>query len=227
MRGCELKGLRWKDVDLFEAALTVQKAEHEDERGKPGDSAKSNCRADLAELKDRSDKLGSSEPQHYVFRACECGVIDPTKPHEGLAFSVAFANPGSRVEGASLPRSEASSHHGAMRSRTFGHDDHGDCWKRVQRDVAAQFPYSASGKKGRRGYAGSDPADGFNSCRKQPKLSWFWVGYSTNHSTKRLSLVMQDLEVIENIGTPGRIRTCDPLLRRQVLYPLSYGRPVG
>lgn len=24
-------------------------------------------------------------------------------------------------------------------------------------------------------------------------------------------------------GTPGRDRTCDPLLRRQLLYPLSYG----
>ena len=23
-------------------------------------------------------------------------------------------------------------------------------------------------------------------------------------------------------GVPGRIRTCDPLLRRQPLYPLSY-----
>jgi integrase len=37
----------------------------------------------LAELKDRADKLGSSEPQHYVFPACECGVIEPTKPMKG------------------------------------------------------------------------------------------------------------------------------------------------
>ena len=29
---------------------------------------------------------------------------------------------------------------------------------------------------------------------------------------------------IGNKGTPGRTRTCDPLLRRQMLYPLSYGR---
>jgi hypothetical protein len=27
-----------------------------------------------------------------------------------------------------------------------------------------------------------------------------------------------------NIGTPGGIRTPDQLLRRQLLYPLSYGR---
>ena len=29
---------------------------------------------------------------------------------------------------------------------------------------------------------------------------------------------------LEGAGTPGRIRTFDPLLRRQVLSPLSYGR---
>jgi hypothetical protein len=27
----------------------------------------------------------------------------------------------------------------------------------------------------------------------------------------------------ENVGAPGRIRTCGLLLRRQTLYPLSYG----
>ena len=26
------------------------------------------------------------------------------------------------------------------------------------------------------------------------------------------------------VSAPGRTRTCDPLLRKQVLYPLSYGR---
>jgi hypothetical protein len=26
----------------------------------------------------------------------------------------------------------------------------------------------------------------------------------------------------ERLGVPDRIRTCDPLLRRQPLYPLSY-----
>ena len=30
----------------------------------------------------------------------------------------------------------------------------------------------------------------------------------------------------ENLGAPGATRTHDPLLRRQMLYPLSYGRMV-
>ena len=29
-------------------------------------------------------------------------------------------------------------------------------------------------------------------------------------------------DVGDCVGVPGRIRTCDPLLRRQPLYPLSY-----
>ena len=32
-------------------------------------------------------------------------------------------------------------------------------------------------------------------------------------------------QVIEKIGDPGRIRTCDLQLRRLLLYPLSYGAP--
>ena len=30
--------------------------------------------------------------------------------------------------------------------------------------------------------------------------------------------------VLRGSGAPGRTRTCDPLLRRQLLCPLSYGR---
>jgi hypothetical protein len=29
---------------------------------------------------------------------------------------------------------------------------------------------------------------------------------------------------VKEKGAPGRTRTCGPLLRKQVLYPLSYGR---
>ena len=34
------------------------------------------------------------------------------------------------------------------------------------------------------------------------------------------------LSVWGDIGAPGRSRTCDPRLRRPMLYPLSYGRVV-
>ena len=34
---------------------------------------------------------------------------------------------------------------------------------------------------------------------------------------------MEQREIDRISGDPGRIRTCDPLIRNQVLYPLSYG----
>jgi integrase len=36
----------------------------------------------LSDLLRRADMLGASEPDHFVFPACEC-VIDPTKPMKG------------------------------------------------------------------------------------------------------------------------------------------------
>jgi len=44
-------------------------------------------------------------------------------------------------------------------------------------------------------------------------------GYVTNHVTNALPEHIEESQVIERSGTPGEIRTPDPLLRRQVLYP--------
>ena len=45
------------------------------------------------------------------------------------------------------------------------------------------------------------------------------------HSTDYESAALP-LSYSPKIGTTGRNRTCDSLLRRQMLYPLSYGRMV-
>ena len=83
MRGCELKGLRWKDVDLFESTLTVQRQSTKTDAGNRVIPLNKTAVLTLAELKDRAEKLGSSGPEHYVFPACESGVIDSTKPMKG------------------------------------------------------------------------------------------------------------------------------------------------
>jgi hypothetical protein len=41
--------------------------------------------------------------------------------------------------------------------------------------------------------------------------------------TLTIDATFRDLE--KRSGAPGRTRTCGPLLRRQMLYPLSYGSP--
>ncbi len=47
---------------------------------------------------------------------------------------------------------------------------------------------------------------------------------TTSGSTDRRSNQLSYIHHIKFAGTPRRIRTSDPLLRRQLLYPLSYGR---
>lgn len=80
MRGCELKGLRWKDVDLFEKSLAIQRQSTKTDAGARVIPLNRGAVLALAELRDRCEKLGSAEPNHFVFPACENGLIDPTKP---------------------------------------------------------------------------------------------------------------------------------------------------
>jgi len=71
MRGCELKGLRRKNVDLFEKAITIERH-----------STKTDAGARMIPLT-RDAVLAMAEataPEHYVFPACENGIIDPIKP---------------------------------------------------------------------------------------------------------------------------------------------------
>ena len=84
MRGCELKGLRRKDVDLFEKTLTIRRDSTKTDAGNRVIPLNRDAVAGLdRELLTRADQLGVIEPDHFVFPACECGVIDPTKPMKG------------------------------------------------------------------------------------------------------------------------------------------------
>ncbi len=48
---------------------------------------------------------------------------------------------------------------------------------------------------------------------------WEGIGQWVNEA----KALAPTLTINEGFGAPGRTRTCDPLLRRQMLYPLSYG----
>jgi integrase len=80
MRGCELKGLRWKDVDLIDRILTIRRATTKTDAGERVIPLNTNAMAAIVELYRRAQSLGGLEPDHYVFPACENGKIDPTQP---------------------------------------------------------------------------------------------------------------------------------------------------
>jgi integrase len=66
-RGCELKALKWEDIDLFGKTMTIRKSKTQaGERIVPLTVVA--CSA-LARLRARAESFGSMEPSHYVFAA--------------------------------------------------------------------------------------------------------------------------------------------------------------
>ncbi len=65
MRGCELKALRWRDVDLVNGTLTVPKSKTEaGERVLP---LTAEAHETLVMLRSRAETFGPVEPSHFVF----------------------------------------------------------------------------------------------------------------------------------------------------------------
>jgi integrase len=66
-RGCELKGLQWCDVDLFNRTLTIRKSKTAaGERMVPLTDVALSA---LAKLRRRAEGFGTVEPSHFVFAA--------------------------------------------------------------------------------------------------------------------------------------------------------------
>jgi integrase len=66
-RGCELKGLQWSDVDLFDKILTIRRSKT-DAGIRAIPLTEVACSA-LARLRERAEAFGSVEPNHFVFAA--------------------------------------------------------------------------------------------------------------------------------------------------------------
>jgi integrase len=80
MRGCEIKQLRWRDIDLMERALTICKSKTEaGERVIPLNSDAWNA---VLLLYRRAQSLREVLADHYVFPACEASHFDPTSPQK-------------------------------------------------------------------------------------------------------------------------------------------------
>jgi integrase len=81
LRACEIKGLQWRDVDLEHGRVRVRRSKTP--AGWRDPSLNDACAQALRELWSRADKLGFTEPDHFLFawqgRAHE---IDPTRPME-------------------------------------------------------------------------------------------------------------------------------------------------
>lgn len=76
-RGVELKGLRWRDVDLFGQVMQVNRSKTD--AGHRSIPLNADGLAAFARLRSRAEAVGSQALDHFVFPACENGNIDPSK----------------------------------------------------------------------------------------------------------------------------------------------------
>jgi integrase len=83
MRGCELKGLRHMDIDLFEKTLKIKRQSTKTDAGERVIPLNRDAILALGKVLDRCRVLGSVEPDHFIFPTCENGKLDPTKPMKG------------------------------------------------------------------------------------------------------------------------------------------------
>jgi integrase len=93
-RGGEIKGLRLQDVDLLNKTLTIRRASTKTDAGARIIPLNEMACWAVTRLLERAKKVGSTEPDHYLFPACRylhtkegqsgAGLgFDPTQPMQG------------------------------------------------------------------------------------------------------------------------------------------------
>ena len=80
MRACEIKSLRWYDVDLLANTVTVRKSKTK--AGQRIIPVNLDALFTFRELYNRASAIGGTGPDHYVFPACENGRFDPAAPQK-------------------------------------------------------------------------------------------------------------------------------------------------
>ena len=76
-RGVELKHIRWLEVDLFKREVRINRSKNDS--GRRTIPLNDDAMAAFARLRERAEALGCTDPDHYVFPACERGQINPDR----------------------------------------------------------------------------------------------------------------------------------------------------
>jgi len=78
-RACEIRGLRLQDVDLMERTMRVRRVSTKNESGVRIIPLNDTALWAVARACERAAALGASEPEHYLFPACQRHQIDVTR----------------------------------------------------------------------------------------------------------------------------------------------------
>ncbi len=80
MRACEIKALRWYDVNFLAGTVTIRRSKTE--AGQRMIPLNQDALSAMRELYGRASALGATHPDDYLFPACENGRCDPATPQK-------------------------------------------------------------------------------------------------------------------------------------------------
>ena len=207
-RGCELKGLQWRDVDLINRAITIRRSKTE--AGLRVIPLNADAFAAITALYRRAQQLGPLEPSHYVFFSCERGAIDPTRPQKSWRTAWRSLTRAVRCTKCGLLQDPAASCSAKncgedlskLKSPLAGlrfHDvRHHAITELAESQTSDQTIMSIAG------HVSTKMLEHYSHIRLAAKrtaldgLSMGRAGYDTNHVTKRPEAADADSQVIEN-----------------------------
>jgi integrase len=80
MRSCEIRALRWQDIDFLASTVSIQKSKTQ--AGQRMIPLNEPAMRAVRELYTRASEIGGTRPEHCVFPACENDRFDPTTPQK-------------------------------------------------------------------------------------------------------------------------------------------------
>jgi integrase len=225
MRPVELRRLLWRDIDPFQKLVTVRRSKTDaGSRVIPLNPEAWNA---IAGVKARADSLGTYAPENYVFHRL-WPRVEPGQPMGGwrsawrsLRKAAGAANHAKGWE--EVPKLSTLRFYD-LRHQAITEMLEAGVPEGVIREIAGHVDPAMTMHYSHPRLAARRAAVETLMNAQTPDAV---ESHVTNHVTMRLTDGVENPQVIESIGTPGVIRTPDPLLRRQVLYPAELRAHAG
>ena len=210
-RGCELRGLQWRDIDLINRAINIRRSKTE--AGVRVIPLNADAVGAMTALYRRALQLGPVHPDHYIFFACEHGAIDPTRPMKGwrsawrsLTRAIRCPRCGMlqaptakcKAEGCEEDLSKISSPLAGLRFHDLRHHAITELAESQTSDTTIM---SIAGHVSRRmlEHYSHIRLTAKRNALDQLSMSHAQLGYATNRATTELREREQDSQVIENM----------------------------
>jgi integrase len=225
MRGCEIKGLRWKDIDLIERTLTIRRSTTKTDAGERVIPLNESAYAAILELyhrsKDQPDDKAGVEPTHYLFPACENSKFDPTRPQTSwrtawrrMTRTIHCPACGQQQDpGNNCQNETCKADIGNVKSPTAGlrfHDlRHHAVTELAESQASDQTIMAIAGHVSPKMLAHYSHVRMAAKRKALDALATATKGYGTNSDTNALPATSVHPQVIERNGRPVRARTAD------------------